>query len=246
MSFPWIIAISVATGPLADDPPVTREAVCRRVATPPTIDGELDDAAWKAAEKDEFRHFPTWWKKQDNGDTTRVRLAWDDDALYFAATMTDKELKAFGTKRNDHLFKGDVFEIFFKPSKDESAYYELEFNPKAVIMELPIPARPFDFDAIAKLPPSGIVAAAKVDGTLDQPGDVDRGWRVEGKVPWSFFAPTGGRPKEGDAWTFAACRYDYGPEGTEPLLMSSAPLEQPNFHRYEDYGRLVFEGEGPK
>ena len=90
----------------------------------------------------------------------------------------------------------------------------------------------------------GLEAVAVVEGTLDRPGDRDRGWRAEGKVPWSAFAPTGGRPAPGSAWRFALCRFDYGPEGTRPVLMSSAPLRRPSFHRYEDYGRLRFEGPG--
>ena len=43
-------------------------------------------------------------------------------------------------------------------------------------------------------------------------------------------------------WLFALCRFDYGPEGTKPTMVSSAPLSKPSFHRYEDYGRLIFEG----
>src|SRR5262249_60499786 len=111
-----------------------------------------------------------------------------------------------------------------------------------VIMELAFSKRGEDFDKLAAQPWMGTEAVAVVDGTLDKPGDTDRGWSVEGKIPWSAFAPTGGRPKPGETWLFALCRYDYGPEGTEPPLMSSAPLTQPNYHRYEDYGRLTFEG----
>ena len=54
--------------------------------------------------------------------------------------------------------------------------------------------------------------------------------------------PSGGRPKPGDVWRFALCRYDYGPGGKDPVLMSSAPLRRMSFHRYEDYGKLRFEG----
>ena len=50
------------------------------------------------------------------------------------------------------------------------------------------------------------------------------------------------RPAPGATCLFALCRYDYGPAGTEPVLMSSAPQTKPSFHRYEDYGRLTFEG----
>ncbi len=229
---PWAVG--------SDDPPVTREAFCRRVEAPPVIDGELDDPAWRQAERDAIVHFPAFWSGTDNGDGTRARLVWDDDALYFATTMTDSEVRSYGRKRNDTLWLGDVFELFFKPSNDSPRYYEFQVNPCSVILELPFPQRGDDFDEIAALPPSGFAAVARVDGTLDRPGDKDQSWRVEGRIPWSAFTPTGGRPEIGDAWSFALCRYDYGPEGTEPVLMSSAPLTECRFHRYEDYGRLRF------
>lgn len=224
----------------ADDITATREATCRKVAEAPVVDGNLDDPAWLAAREDVIRRFPSYWKKQAGGDGTRAWLVWDDEALYYAATMTDAELRAFGTKRNDMLWNGDVFELFFKPARDSPRYYEFQVNPRSVILELAIPERGHDFQELAAKPPIGHTAVAVVEGTLDTPGDTDRLWRVEGKIPWSAFAPSGGRPKPGDVWAFALCRYDYGPEGTDPILMSSAPLEQPSFHRFEDYGKLTF------
>ena len=238
-----LVAVALATLPQGQadgaDVPATREAVCRWAAVAPVIDGKLDDEVWDTAAV--IEHFPAFWEGKDTGKGTRARLLWDKDALYFAATMTDAELRSFGTKRNDTLWNGDVFELFFKPETDKPAYYEFQVNPKAVILELPFPKRGDDFARLAALPASGYKAAVTVDGTLDRPGDVDHGWAVEGRIPWSAFAPTGGRPEPGAAWTFALCRYDYGPEGTKPVLMSSAPLTKPSFHRYEDYGRLKFE-----
>lgn len=237
----WIaLSMSLALLSAEGDPPVTREAVCRRADKPPVIDGKLDDPVWAKATV--IEHFPSYWAKQDNGNTTRARLLWDDDALYFAATMTDSELRAFGTKHNDTLWLGDVFEIFLKPHPDRPEYYEFEFNPHSAILELPFPKRGFDFNTLAAKPSLGTQAVAVVDGTLNKPGDKDKGWSVEGRIPWSIFAGTGGKPKSGDEWRFALCRYDYGPEGTKPLTMSSAPLTEPSFHRYEDYGSLRFEG----
>jgi hypothetical protein len=225
-----------------DEPQATREAVCRWTKTAPKIDGKLDDPAWGSAAV--IDRFPAFWKKLDTGKGTRARFLWNDDALYFAATMTDTELRSFGTKRNDTLWLGDVFELFFKPSETKPAYYEFQVNPKSVLLELPFPERGYDFGKLAALPPSGYIAIATVDGTLDKPGDVDKGWSVEGRIPWTAFARTGGRPEAGTFWRFALCRYDYGPEGTEPVLMSSAPLTKPSFHRYEEYGLLKFEGAG--
>lgn len=235
-------AVAAAIEKALEDPPVTREAVCRRAERPPALDGRLGDAVWEKAEV--IDRFPAFWKGLDTGKTTKARLLWDDEALYFAAELTDAELRSFGTKRNDMLWNGDVFELFFKPSTEKTGYYEFQVNPKSVVLELQIPGAPFNFRELAAKPPLGFRAVAQVDGTLDQPGDKDRGWSVEGRIPWSIFEPTGGRPKAGDVWSFALCRYDYGPEGTEPVLMSSAPLKRPSFHRTEDYGRLKFEGVG--
>jgi hypothetical protein len=224
----------------ADEPPVTREAACRRISTAPVIDGKLDDPAWTKAEV--IDRFSAYWKNANTGTGTQARLVWDDEALYFAAQMTDSELRSFGTKRNDTLWEGDVFELFFKPHESRPEYYEFQVNPKSLILELAFPKRGFDFATLAAKPPLGMKAVAVVDGTLDHPGDRDRGWTVEGRIPWSVFSQTGGRPSPGDSWRFALCRYDYGPRGTAPTLMSSAPLTRPSFHRYEDYALIRFQG----
>jgi hypothetical protein len=218
---------------------VTREAFCRWAVEPPVLDGKLNDRCWQHAVP--ITQFASYWTKTPRGGT-RAYLVWDDEALYYGATMTDAELRSYGTKRNDTLWDGDVFELFFKPSPTRPEYYEFQANPRELIFECAFPARgrgPKDFTTAPLL---GHKAAVTLNGTLDQPGDRDTGWTVEGRVPWSAFAPSGGKPKPGDAWQFALCRYDYGPKGTKPILMSSAPLTEPSFHRYEDYGTLRFEG----
>jgi hypothetical protein len=218
---------------------VTREAYCRWAAQPPVIDGKLDDRCWQNAVP--ITQFATYWTKTPRGGT-RAYLVWDDEALYYGATMTDAELRSYGTKRNDTLWDGDVFELFFKPSPTRPEYYEFQANPRELIFECAFPARGRGPKDLTTAPLLGNKAAVTLNGTLDQPGDHDTGWTVEGRVPWSAFAPSGGKPKPGDAWRFALCRYDYGPKGTKPILMSSAPLTEPSFHRYEDYGTLHFEG----
>jgi hypothetical protein len=223
--------------------PVTRQATCKWAAQPPVLDGKLDDPCWQQAVPiDRFASF--WTKTQTPRPGTIAYLVWDDAALYYAASMRDAELRAHGDRRNDSLWDGDVFELFFKPSDKKPEYYEFQGNPRALVFEAAWPKRGGDYGDLTKLPPLGSKAVVALKGTLDHPGDKDQSWTVEGRIPWSAFAMTGGKPKPGDEWLFALCRYDYGPKGTEPTLMSSAPLTQSSFHRYEDYGKLRFEGPG--
>ena len=224
---------------VVEDDIVTRRAVCRWATQPPVLDGKLDDKCWqKGAVID---HFASYWTKTPRAGTFAY-LVWDDDALYYAGSMTDAELRSYGTRRNDSLWDGDVFELFLKPSADKPAYFEFQANPKMLVFEMAMPRRGAELGPFTDAPLLGNKAVVALDGTLDQPGDRDRGWTVEGRIPWSAFAKGELKPKPGDEWFFALCRYDYGPEGTVPVLMSSAPLTQPNFHRYEDYGKLRFEG----
>ncbi|MGC8639151.1 MAG: carbohydrate-binding family 9-like protein [Isosphaeraceae bacterium] len=227
-----------AAGPEQDM--VTRQAVCRWAEKPPVLDGKLDDPCWKhAAVIDRFASF--WTKTPRAG--TKAYLVWDDEAIYYAGTMSDTEVKAFGTHRNDTLWDGDVFELFLKPSADRPEYFEFQANPRGLIFEMAFVKRGQSQDPFNKSRVLGNHAVVAVDGTLDHPDDKDRGWTVEGRIPWSACALAGGKPKAGDSWLFAICRYDhYGPVGTKPILMSCAPLTQPNFHRHEDYATLKFEG----
>jgi hypothetical protein len=223
---------------------VTREAVCRWANKPPVLDGKLDDRCWQDAVA--ITRFASYWDRNKTPRPgTRAYLVWDDEALYYGATMTDAELRSYGKHRNDTLWDGDVFEMFFKPSATGPAYYEFQANPRELVFECAFRRSgdvPKDF---TEAPILGNKAVVRLDGTLDHPGDRDTSWTVEGRIPWTAFRPTGGKPKPGDEWRFAICRYDYGPQGTRPILMSSAPLTRPSFHRVEDYGKLRFEGARP-
>jgi hypothetical protein len=222
---------------------VTREAVCRWANKPPVLDGKLDDRCWQDAIA--ITQFASYWANKTPRPGTRAYLVWDDEALYYGGTMTDAELRSYGKHRNDSLWDGDVFEMFFKPSATSPEYYEFQANPRALVFECFFPKRGVYPKDLGRAPVLGNKAVVRLDGTLDHPGDRDTSWTVEGRIPWSAFQPTGGKPKPGDEWRFALCRYDYGPEGTKPVTMSSAPLTQGNFHRHEDYAKLRFEGPRP-
>ena len=80
----------------------------------------------------------------------------------------------------------------------------------------------------------------RIDGTLNNWRDKDKGWSVEGRIRWRDFATTGGRPTVGETWKFALCRVNIGMGIDTQELSTCAPLSKPNFHWTEDYANLKF------
>lgn len=243
--FPFLLS-SVLLG-LGGVPPLlaAEPVVCRWADVPPVIDGDDDDSAW--AEAVSVGPFQRAWMEDPAArvpkTSTEAKLCWDGEHLYFFARMEDGDLFAQATEQDGDLWFDDVFELFFKPAEDFPGYYEFEFNPHGAVLDLYLPqrgsgeARRFKHDF-----PFHVKTAVKLRGTLNKWTDKDEGWNVEGKIPWSDFIRAGGRPKAGEVWKFAACRYDYSVDFQGPNLSSNAPLQRLSFHRYEDYLPLRFEG----
>lgn len=224
-----------------EDLPTVRKVECRWVKNAIQINGELNDNPWKDAEV--LQDFSSFWQKRKAAGKTRAMLLWDRDYLYFGAEMEDLDLFALTRQRNGMTWEDDVFELFFKPSQKELAYYEFQVNALNTHLELFLPSRGAGgYRRFAPLTNLGMESAVKLLGTLNKHDDRDKGWIVEGRIPWTAFKPTGGRPMAGDKWKFALCRYDYSVYLERTELTSSAPLTQPDFHRYEDYSELTFVG----
>jgi hypothetical protein len=222
-------------------PPTVRAAECRWATSRIRIDGKTDEVAWDKAPL--IKDFSVFWQKRLPKTATQARLLWDDRYLYFTAEMEDHDLYADVTQRNGQIWTNDVFELFFKPQADKLIYYEFQVNAAGTQLELFLPSRGSGgYQRFAPLTHFGMESAVKLQGTLNDWRDKDTGWTVEGRIPWTAFEASGGRPKPGDKWRFALCRFDYSVTFDQPELSSSAPLTQASFHRYEDYGELTFVG----
>jgi hypothetical protein len=222
------------------DVPAVRAAECRRATGPIRIDGKLDEPAWQRAPV--LKDFAVYWEHRVPKTATRARLLWDDDYLYFAADMDDSDLYADVTEHNGMCWFNDVFELFFKPSERRLGYYEFQVNAANTQLEMYLPSRGAGGYGRFHHARIGIESQVVLRGTLNHWQDRDEGWMVEGRIHWTAFQPTGGRPKVGDKWRFALCRYDYSTAFEQPELSSTAPLADASFHHYEDYGELTFTG----
>jgi hypothetical protein len=219
---------------------VTRQAECRRATGPITLDGKLDEPAWANAQV--IDGFAVLWESRVPKTKTVARLLWDDQYLYFAAEMEDSDLYADITEHNGRCWLNDVFELFFKPAEDKLGYYEFQVNAANTQLEMYLPSRGSGGYERFHHGRLGIESAVMLQGTLNNWRDRDTGWTVEGRIPWTGFQGTGGRPKAGDQWRFSLCRYDYSVAFERTETSSCAPLTRPDFHRYEDFARLTFVG----
>ncbi len=217
---------------------------CQWAAGPIKLDGLANEEAWKSAPVIDHFYLP-WMRTQARPalTSTKAKLLWDNDYLYFHADMEDHDLYADVTEHNGVTWNNDVFELFFKPSKDKLGYYEFQVNAANTSMELYLPSRGSGgYGRWKNVFKMGLESKVALRGTLNDWKDRDEGWSVEGRIPWSGFAPTGGKPEAGAEWKFTLCRYDYSTdlEGTE--LSTCSPLQQLSFHQYEDYSTIRFVG----
>lgn len=235
--------------PLKQAPPTKFE--CRFAETPIKIDGEADDAAWKDAPVIESFHLAWLGAKARMARTsTKARLLWDREYLYFFADMEDTDLFADVKEHDGNTWENDVFELFLHPDRTRSGYYEFQVNAAATTFDSFMPKHDFDnFAKQKKLGDFHIDAKVKLRGTLNKRDDADKGWSVEGRIPWTDFLRTGGRPEPGEQWGLNLCRYDYHKDWKEPELSCIAPIAKPKvssfFHQYADYCTLTFSGPAP-
>ncbi len=236
--------------PLKQAPPSAFE--CRFTETPITLDGTGDEDAWKQAQAITAFHLP-WLgdKARMSRTTTTAKLLWDRQYLYFFAEMEDTDLFADIKELDGMLWKNDVFELFFRPDANKLGYYEFQVNAASAKFDAFYPK--YDLEKLAEDSKVGkfrMDARVKLRGTLNKRQDADMGWSVEGRIPWTDFARTGGRPEPGEAWKMNLCRFDYHTNWTEPELSCVAPIAKkkipPFFHQSDDYATITFTGPDAK
>ncbi len=228
--------------------PPTTKFECRWADAALSIDGVADEPAWKHAQEITTFHLP-WLGKNARLARTRTtaRLLWDREYLYFFAELQDSDLFADITDQDGMLWLNDVFEIFLRPNAGKPGYYEFQVNAAGAKFDAFYPK--FDEPAILKNSTTGefhLDTRVKLRGTLNRRTDQDQGWSVEGRIPWSDFVRTGGRPEPGEQWKLNLCRFDYHQDWAEPEMSCVAPIARkaigPFFHQIGDYATVTFVG----
>lgn len=190
-----------------------RHYICYRARKPIVIDGKLDDEAWRDAEWTEDFVDIEGDRKPRPRFRTRAKMLWDDRYFYIGAELEEPHVWATLTEHDSVIFQDNDFEVFIDPDGDNHNYYEIEINALNTVWDLRLP-KPYrdGGPALNEWEIPGLKTAVYVDGTLNNPGDVDRGWSVEMAIPWKVLAEFAGcpaPPRDGDQWRVNFSRVEW-------------------------------------
>ena len=241
-----------------------RRYVCLRTLEPVTIDGRLNEPAWRnAAVTRDFVDIEGPLQPSPYLQT-RVSMSYDDNYFYVAAELTEPHIWGTLTDRDAVIYHDNDFEVFIDPDGDNHLYYELEINALGTEWDLVL-VKPYrdGGPAINAWDIQGLRTAVQLNGTLNNPGDTDEGWTVEIAFPWDVLAQAAGRtvpPKPGDIWrvNFSRVQWDVRPkeecyvkvidEGTGDPLPEYNWVWSPQgliaMHYPEMWGEVLFAGDG--
>ncbi|MFP4623923.1 MAG: DUF5916 domain-containing protein [Gemmatimonadota bacterium] len=125
----------VVNGRSGDGPPAIRT---RRSPSPPTIDGRLDEAAWRHADVatgfTQLRPAPG----QPASQRTEVRVLYDDAAVYVAARMYDTAPDSIVAQlgRRDSGVYSDWFYVAIDSYHDRRTAFVFGLNPRGVMQDV--------------------------------------------------------------------------------------------------------------
>jgi hypothetical protein len=195
--------------------------VCYKTASPLNINGVMNEPCWQhAVWSDDFVDIEGERKPKPRF-RTRAKMLWDDDYFYVFAEMEEPDVWAKLEKRDSIIFYDNDFEVFIDPNGDTHCYYELEINAFSTEWDLFLD-KPYRDGCCAVFfwNYEGMKSAVHVDGTINHPGDVDKGWTLEIALPWAALkecADKDAPPKRGDQWRMNFSRVEWQVEAKDGM-----------------------------
>ncbi len=127
---------AVTQAQITETVPATAQKQVRavRVATPPVIDGRMDDAVWQQAEPITDFHQIRPGNQTEPSERTEVYVVYDDDAMYIAARMYDSEpdlIAAPVIRHGQGMGSDDRLVVILDPFNTQRTGYRFETNLNA-------------------------------------------------------------------------------------------------------------------
>lgn len=193
--------------------PSPRRYTCPRAGSPIDVDGVIDDRAWSGA-----RWSAPFVDIEGGAKSpryrTRMKLLWDTENLYIGARLEEPHVWATLKRHDEIIFNDNDFEVFIDPDGDARNYYEIETNAFGTTFDLLlVKTYRAKGPAVHGWDLKGLRCAVAVDGTINDPKDVDRAWSVEMALPWRSLKEHAGEasapPKPGDTWRMNFSRVEW-------------------------------------
>ena len=222
------------------------------------IDGKDDELAWSnAIYTDDFIDI--------EGDKiprqkTNVKMLWDDKFLYVFAKLYENHIWGDITKRDEVIYYNNDFEVFINPNDDVFSYGEIEINALGTEWDLFL-NRPYRLKgkADSSWDINGLKSAVYINGTLNDPNDLDDYWTVEIAIPLKEIEKLNTSRKDekvisGDVWRINFSRVNWDFEINNGIYSRKkengkylpeynwvwSPQGVINMHVPENWGYLVF------
>jgi hypothetical protein len=185
----WAAVPAIAADHDAAAPRIPRTAIA------PTIDGKLDDAAWRDALVLELAYETRPAENAPAAVRTRVYMTYDADALYIAFDAEDPDPSKIRARLRDRdrAYDDDFVGLVIDPFDDHLRAFEFFVNPLGVQMDL------FMDDATGNEDDTW-------DAIWDSAGTIDaHGYFVEIAIPMRALRFTGGGGEQ--LWAFDLLRF---------------------------------------
>lgn len=217
----------------------------KKVTTAPTIDGNITE--WDGVPSVPF----TVHTDGSVGSTSgTAQVVWDDDAVYFAFSISDTDVKSNYTDQDDNLFNNDdLVEIFLDFDGDGRNYLELGVSAANVNYDMMVcPAVTCgSWGTNSAWDITGLETATTIVGTINNSADVDEGYIIEVKIPFTGLssAPSAGfeNPDVGTVWKGNLYTIDYNTDaGIDAAndYLSWSSLSSFGFHQPSEFASFEF------
>ncbi|MDX2037722.1 MAG: carbohydrate-binding family 9-like protein [Isosphaeraceae bacterium] len=247
-------AVGKSAAPIVVPDKGPKRYICHRRVGTVVVDGKVNEDAWNLVPWSDYFVDIEGDVRPRPRFLTRMKMLWDDEYFYFAADLQEPHVWGTLTQHDAVIFQDNDFEIFIDPDGDNHQYYEIEINALNTEWDLFLD-KPYRDGGPARneweIP--GLLKGVHVNGTLNDPKDVDGGWTVEIAIPWKVLGEFANRPvppAEGDQWRVNFSRVEWRHEIVDGKYRKVPNNKEDNWvwspqgvvdmHRPEKWGYVQF------
>jgi hypothetical protein len=211
------------------------------------IDGRLSEEDWnKVSFSEDFVDIEGELRELPER-RTRVKMLHDDKYLYVAAILEEDHIWFTLKEKDAIMYHDDDFEVFVDANGDGHNYQEFEMNAYNALWDLWLlyPYSVKSNNYLMDWEPKGVKTGVHIEGTVNDPSDIDSFWSVEIAIPIAHLG------RKSDFWRINFSRVDWLMEIVNDTYVKVkdtpernwvwSPIGHVNMHKPETWGYLAFD-----